>query len=221
MTSERTWAEVDHFYARLLVPDDPALDDALATSAGAGLPVQQVSALQGRLLFVLATIVRANRILEIGTLGGYSTIHLARALAPGGRMVTLESSTRHAEVAAANLASAGLSDRVDVVVGEALDTLPRLAGTEFDLVFLDADKANNADYLRWAVRLAHPGTVIVADNVVRGGDVLDAGSIDPSVLGIRAFAEALGTDRRLVATAVQTVGAKGYDGFALAVVIDR
>jgi predicted O-methyltransferase YrrM len=219
MTSERTWAEVDHYYTRLLAPDDPALEDALAASAAAGLPVQQVSAMQGRLLFVLATTIRARRILELGTLGGYSTIHLARALPPDGRLVSLEYSPRHAEVAAGNIERAGLADRVEIVVGDALESLPRLAGGEFDLVFLDADKANNPSYLDWALRLTRPGSLIVADNVVRGGDVLDAASIDPSVTGTRRFAELLGANQRVAACAIQTVGAKGYDGFALAVVL--
>jgi predicted O-methyltransferase YrrM len=220
MTAERTWAEVDNYFGRLLLPADPALDDALAASAAAGLPVAQVSATQGRLLFVLARMVRARYILEIGTLGGYSTIHLARALPTDGRLVTLESAPRHAEVAATNLANAGLSDRVDVLVGAALDTLPTLAGHEpFDLVFIDADKAGNPEYLEWSLRLTRPGSVIVADNVVRGGDVLDGASIDPSVVGVRRFTELLGAEPRLAATAIQTVGAKGYDGFALAVVI--
>jgi predicted O-methyltransferase YrrM len=218
MSEDRTWAEVDHYFARVLAPTDPALDDALAASATAGLPVQQVSALQGQLLYVLATIVRANRILEIGTLGGYSSIHLARALSPGGRLITLESSARHAEVAIANITNAGLSDRVDVVLGEALDTLGSLVEGSFDLVFLDADKANNPEYLQWSLRLTHPGSVIVADNVVRGGDVLDATSIDPTIVGTRRFAEMLGANPSISASAVQTVGAKGYDGFAIAVV---
>jgi predicted O-methyltransferase YrrM len=219
MTAERTWAEVDNYFAKLLVTDDPRLDDALAASATAGLPVQQVSALQGQFLYLVATMIGATRILEIGTLAGYSTIHLARALPVGGRLITLEAATRHAEVAVANLANAGLTDLVDVIVGNALDVLPTLDGGEpFDLVFLDADKAGNPDYLTWSLRLTHPGSVIVADNVVRNGDVLDADSIDPSVVGIRRFSELLGADPRLSASVIQTVGAKGYDGFAIAVV---
>jgi predicted O-methyltransferase YrrM len=221
MTSERTWAEVDNYFGRLLLPDDAVLDEVLAASTAAGLPVQQVSATQGQLLYLLALMLHASRILEIGTLGGYSTIHLARALPVGGRLITLEASPRHAEVATANLATAGLADRVDVIVGPANETLPTLDGGEpFDLVFLDADKAGNPDYLKWAVRLTRPGSVIVADNVVRGGDVLDGASIDPSVVGVRRFSELLGADPRLASTAIQTVGAKGYDGFAIAVVLD-
>ncbi len=219
MTFDRTWAEVDHYFARLLAPTDPILEETLAASAAAGLPVQQVSALQGQLLTVIATMINARNILELGTLGGYSAIHLARALPANGRVITLESSPRHAAVAVDNIAKAGFADRVEVIVGEALDTLPKLADRSFDLVFLDADKANNEDYLRWALKLTHPGSVIVADNVVRGGDVLDAGSIDPSVVGTRRFADVLGAQRRLAATVIQTVGAKGYDGFALAVVL--
>ena len=219
MTFDRTWAEVDHYFARLLAPTDPILEETLAASAAAGLPVQQVSALQGQLLTVIATMINARNILELGTLGGYSAIHLARALPANGRVITLESSPRHAAVAVDNIAKAGFADRVEVIVGEALDTLPKLADRSFDLVFLDADKANNEDYLRWALKLTHPGSVIIADNVVRGGDVLDAGSIDPSVVGTRRFADVLGAQRRLAATVIQTVGAKGYDGFALAVVL--
>jgi predicted O-methyltransferase YrrM len=221
MTTERTWAEVDHYFATLLLPHDQVLDEALEASAAAGLPAQQVSALQGRLLYLLATIVRATRILEIGTLGGYSTIHLARSLPPGGRLLTLESSPRHAAVAASNLARAGLADQVDIMVGAALDSLAGITAAEpFDLVFLDADKAGNPDYLAHSLRLTHPGSVIVADNVVRGGDVLNAKSVEPAIAGIRRFSELLGAEPRLAATTIQTVGAKGYDGFALAVVVD-
>jgi len=219
MTAERTWAEVDNYFAKLLVADDPRLDDTLAASATAGLPVAQVSALQGQFLYLLAMMIGATRILEIGTLAGYSTIHLARALPVGGRLITVEAATRHADVAGANLANAGLTDLVDVLVGNALDVLPTLDGGEpFDLVFLDADKAANPDYLMWSMRLTHPGSVIVADNVVRNGDVLDGDSIDASIVGIRRFSELLGADPRLTASVIQTVGAKGYDGFAIAVV---
>ncbi len=220
MPFDRTWAEVDHYFARLLAPTDPILEEVLAASATAGLPVQQVSALQGQLLTVVAKMINARSILELGTLGGFSAIHLARALPANGRLVTLESSPRHAAVAVDNIAKAGFADRVEVIVGEALDTLPKLADRSFDLVFIDADKANNEDYLRWSLKLTHPGSVIIADNVVRGGDVLDAGSIDPSVVGTRRFADVLGAQRRVAATVIQTVGAKGYDGFALALVLD-
>jgi predicted O-methyltransferase YrrM len=219
MPDSQRWAAIDTYFARHLIVEDPVLDATLAASTAAGLPPAQVSALQGRLLYILATMVRAERILEIGTLAGFSTIHLARALPSTGRLVTLEESARHAQVAAANLEAAGLADRVEVIVGAALDTLPGLASEEtFDLVFLDADKAGNPDYLSWALRLTHPGSVIVADNVVRGGDVLDASSVDPAVVGIRRFTELLGAEPRVAATAIQTVGVKGYDGFAIAVV---
>jgi predicted O-methyltransferase YrrM len=222
MSGERTWAEVDNYFARTLLPEDPVLEEALEASAAAGLPVHQVSALQGQLLSLLATMVQARRILELGTLGGYSTIHLARALPAGGRLITIEAAPRHAEVAVGTLIRAGLSDRVDVIVGNALDALPALVAEDpFDLVFLDADKAGNPDYLQWSLRLTRPGSIIVADNVVRGGEVLDSASTDPSVVGIRRFTELLGAEPRLAATAIQTVGAKGYDGFAIAVVIGQ
>ncbi|MDX6656489.1 MAG: hypothetical protein QOH62_1282 [Solirubrobacteraceae bacterium] len=211
------WAEVDRYIEELLVGEDPALVAARKASAAAGLPSHDVSAAQGRLLEILARAQRAQRILELGTLGGYSTIWLARGLAPGGELVSLEANPAYAEVARANIARAGLSDRVEVVTGRALETLPRLSGP-FDLVFLDADKRSSPAYLGWAIELARPGTVIVADNVVRGGAVADAESGDESVEGVRGMLELMGADRRLVATAIQTVGAKGYDGFALAVV---
>jgi predicted O-methyltransferase YrrM len=209
---------VDDYLAGLLVGPDPALDAALAANRAAGLPAIDVSPLQGKLLHVLARALGARSILEIGTLGGYSTIWLARALPDDGRLVTLERSPHHAEVAAANIARAGLSTRVEIVVGAALDTLPGLDGP-FDLVFVDADKPSNADYLAHAVRLSRPGTLIVVDNVVRGGRVADAGDDDPAVVGSRRLVEALAADDRLSATALQTVGSKGHDGFAVAVVL--
>lgn len=219
MTQER-WTGVDRWFADRLLPADPALDAALAANAAAGLPPHDVSPLQGRLLLLLARLCGARRILEIGTLGGYSTIWLARALPPGGRLVTLEADARHAEVARSNLARAGLDGLVDVRVGPALETLPTLAGGErFDLVFLDADKPSNPAYLDWALRLARPGALLVADNVVRDGAVAEPGG-DASAEGIRRFAERVGTDPRLTATAIQTVGSKGWDGFLLALVGD-
>ena len=175
---------------------------------------------QGKLLHLWARMVGARSILEVGTLGGYSTIWLARALPPGGRLVSLEAEPRHAEVAAANLDRAGVADVVEVVVGRALDTLPVLAEEgrgPFDLTFIDADKQSNADYFRWAVRLSRPGAVVVVDNVVRGGSVTDAGSDDPAVVGTRRLFEAVAAEPRVSATAVQTVGSKGHDGFLLAV----
>jgi predicted O-methyltransferase YrrM len=201
------WTAVDDYSDAALVPADPTLDAALQAIADAGLPEISVSPAQGKLLNLLALGQGARRILEIGTLGGYSAIWLARALPSGGRLITLEADPRHAEVARANLASAGLGDVSEVRVGQALDTL-----------FIDADKPSYADYLAWSVRLSRPGTMIVADNVVRGGAVIDAGSRNASVRGVRRFIEALAAEPRVGATVVQTVGRKGYDGFALAVV---
>jgi len=220
------WAAVDDYVTALLVPPDPALEAALAASAAAGLPPYQVSPAQGQLLMLLARLQGARSVLEIGTLGGYSTIWLARGLAAGGRVVTLEADPAYAGVARANVARAGLSDVVDVRVGAALDTLPRLAAERlapagagpFDLVFVDADKEHNAAYVGWALRLTRPGGVIVVDNVVREGGVADAASTDPEVRGAREALAVLAAEPRVRATVVQTVGAKGYDGFALAVV---
>jgi predicted O-methyltransferase YrrM len=220
MTQER-WSEVDDYLAAALLPPDAALEAALAASDAAGLPDIQVSATQGKLLELLARIRGARRILEIGTLGGYSTIWLARALPEDGRLVTLEADPRHAQVATANLARAGFGDRVQVRVGKALDTLPGVEADRlgpFDLFFIDADKANIPEYMRWAMHLANPGAVIVVDNVVRGGAVADAASDHPHVQGARRLNELLAAEPRLDATVIQTVGSKGYDGFALAVV---
>ncbi len=212
-----TWKRVDAYLAEKLLPADAALDAALAANAAEGLPAIDVSPLQGKFLNLLAQIAGARRILEIGTLGGYSTIWLARALPEDGRLVSLEAEPRHAEVARANIARAGLADRVEVLIGPALDSLPKLEGP-FDLVFIDADKRSNPDYLRWALRLARPGTVIVCDNVIRDGRIADADSRDPGVVGTRDFFDVLASEPRLSGTAVQTVGAKGWDGFAIAVV---
>jgi predicted O-methyltransferase YrrM len=222
MTDER-WTAVDRYLTDLLVPPDPVLNAALAASAAAGLPAHQVSASEGKLLHLLARLVGARRILEIGTLGGYSAIWLARALPAGGRLVTLEAAARHAEVARANLARAGLGDVVEVRVGRAVDSLRQIAAEgsgPFDVVFIDADKESNPDYLAWALRLARPGTLIVADNVVRGGAIVDGTSADPSVRGVRRFVELVAGEPRLTATAIQTVGGKGWDGFAIALVTD-
>ena len=222
---ENRWSEVDDYLNRLYVPEDPVLEAALAASAAAGLPDIQVTPMQGRLLTVLALALGARRILEVGTLGGYSTICLARALPPGGRLVTLELEPRHAEVARANLARAGFGkDVAEVRVGPALDLLPALAaegGAPFDLVFLDADKPNTPAYFDWALRLARPGTLIVADNVIRHGEVVDPASEDDRVQGMRRFHEQAGADPRVAATTIQTVGSKGYDGLTLAVVVDE
>jgi predicted O-methyltransferase YrrM len=213
------WRSVDAWLAERLLPPDPALDAALAANAAAGLPDIAVSALQGRLLQLLARMTGARRILEIGTLGGYSTIWLARALPEGGRLVTLEREPKHAAVARENIARAGLETRVELRLGAALHLLPGLAGDPpFDFVFIDADKGSNAEYLDWAVRLARPGTAIVCDNVIRGGRLLDAATEARDVTGTRRFFDRLAAEPRLAATAIQTVGAKGWDGFALAIV---
>ncbi len=215
------WTEVDRYIVDLLVPTDTALEAALAASTAAGLPSHNVSPNQGKFLQLLAQIQRARNILEIGTLGGYSTIWLARALPPGGRMITLEVNAAHANVARINLSRAGLSDVVELRQGSALDILPRLQSEgcgPFDLVFIDADKPNNPDYLAWALKLSRRGSIIVADNVVRNGAIVDSESADPSVHGIRRFGELLAAEPRVTATAIQTVGSKGYDGFVLALV---
>lgn len=223
--SQQQWTAVDDYITGILVEPDEALDAALAASGAAGLPAIAVSPTQGKLLNLLARLVNARRILEFGTLGGYSAIWLARALPPDGRLITLEYVQKHAEVARANIAGAGLADLVDVRVGEALDTLPQLAkelGDEhaapFDLVFIDADKPHNADYFAWSVSFTRPGGVIVVDNVVRGGDVLDAHSTDLNVQGARRLNEVMAADPLVSATVIQTVGVKGYDGFAIAIV---
>jgi predicted O-methyltransferase YrrM len=218
--TEELWTAVDRYFGDLLVAADPALDEALADSAAAGLPAINVSPVQGKLLHLLARAIGARKILEIGTLGGYSTIWLARALPDGGRVISLEADPRHAEVARANIARAGLDDRVEVRLGMALDLLPELAerAEPFDFVFIDADKPNNAAYFDWALKLSRPGSIIVVDNVVRGGDVIDADNDDATVQGVRRFLERLATEPRVSATAIQTVGGKGYDGFAIALV---
>jgi predicted O-methyltransferase YrrM len=216
--TDKIWTQVDDYFAGAVLTPDPVLDAALADSAAAGLPSIAVAPNQGKLLNLLARLAGARSILEIGTLGGYSTIWLARALPPGGRLVTCEYEPQHADVARANLARAGFGDDVvDIRVGAALDTLPTLDGP-FDFVFIDADKANLAHYVRGALELARPGTTIVVDNVVRQGAVVDAGSTDPNVRGARAMFELLAAEPRLDATAVQTVGGKGHDGFVLALV---
>jgi predicted O-methyltransferase YrrM len=213
----QTWQDVDGYFTAQLLTPDPVLDAALEANALAGLPAIDVSPAAGKLLHLLARSVGARRILEIGTLGGYSTIWLARALPADGRLVTCEINPHHAEVARANLTRAGLDGLVDVRVGPALDTLPALDGP-FDLAFIDADKQAGAEYFRHALRLSRPGTMIVVDNVVRGGRVADAGSADPAVRGTRAVLDVIAQEPRVEATAIQTVGSKGYDGFLLALV---
>ena len=220
MTQE-LWTEVDRYIADLLVPPDPALEGALQASDAAGLPEIAVAPNQGMLLHLLARVQGARNVLEIGTLAGYSTIWLARALPAGGRVVTLEADPKHAEVARANFARAGLDGTIEVRVGPALETLPQLAAegrAGFDLTFIDADKASTPDYFAWALRLSRRGSLIVADNVVRDGKVLDAGSDDPDVRGVRRFFEIASAEPRVIATAIQTVGVKGYDGLAIALV---
>ncbi|MDQ0777549.1 putative O-methyltransferase YrrM [Streptomyces aurantiacus] len=222
MTEPRLWHDVDDYFTGLLAPPDAALTDALRDSDAAGLPQINVSPNTGKLLHLLAVIQGATRILEIGTLGGYSTIWLARALPQDGRLISLEYSERHAEVARHNLARAGLDKLTEVRVGPALDSLRTLAAEDpapFDVVFIDADKVNNPRYVEWAVKLTRPGSLIVLDNVVRGGAVTDAGSDDPSVRGTREALELFATHPKLTATAIQTMGVKGYDGFALARVL--
>lgn len=220
--ADDTWQAVDDFIGRHLVHGDDVLDRAVEDAAEAGLPSIAVSAAQGKLLHVLARSVGARTALEIGTLGGYSAIWIARALAPGGRLVSIEADPRHAQVARASLARAGLAEVVDVRVGRALDVLPQVAeelGPEaFDLAFVDADKASNADYFMWALGLVRPGGFIVVDNVVRGGAVVDAAATDADSVGTRRLFEVVGAEPRVVATAIQTVGAKGYDGFLVALV---
>ncbi|MDQ3957374.1 MAG: O-methyltransferase [Actinomycetota bacterium] len=219
MTQE-LWSAVDRHLADRLAPSDPALDAALRASADAGLPPHHVSPAQGKLLQLLVQITGARAVLEIGTLGGYSTIWMGRGLPPHGRILTLEADARHAEVAAENLERAGLGEVVDVRLGPALETLPQLTGRgPFDFVFIDADKPSTPEYLEWAVRLARRGTVIVADNVVRRGEILAEANADPGVRGMRRLVDLLAGDERVAATAVQTVGSKGYDGFALALVV--
>jgi predicted O-methyltransferase YrrM len=216
------WAAVDEYLAATLVGADAALDVALADSVAAGLPAINVTPNQGKLLHLLARAQGAKSILEVGTLGGYSTIWLARALPPGGRLVTLECEPKYAAVAQANLVRAGVADVVELRLGRAFDTLPKIAaeGREpFDFIFIDADKPSNPEYFTWALRLARRGSLIVVDNVIRDGAVVDAGSADPSVQGVRRLHEQIAAEPRVGATAIQTVGAKGYDGFTVALVL--
>jgi predicted O-methyltransferase YrrM len=219
--TDSVWTSVDEYFEGALLPPDASLEAALVASRDAGLPAISVSPLQGRLLQILARSAGAARILEVGTLGGYSTIWLARALPPGGHLITLEINTHHAETARDNLLRAGVGDRVEIRVGPAAESLAAL-GAEgagpFDLVFIDADKRSNVTYLEWALRLTRPGSVIVVDNVVRSGAVVDAASADSDIIGVRRLMDAMGADARIEATAVQTVGTKGYDGFAIGLV---
>lgn len=217
--NQQRWTEVDNYLTEQLVPQDEALLAALENNQAAGLPAIDVAPNQGKLLNLLAKMTGAKRILEIGTLGGYSTLWLARALPEGGKVITLEYEPHHAEIAAQNIRRAGLEHKVTLRVGAALDTLPTLAdAAPFDMIFIDADKRNNPAYLEWAIRYSRPGTLIIGDNVVRNGHVADGDTSDWNIQGIRDFLTMMGSDPRLDATAIQTVGAKGWDGFSLALV---
>ena len=221
MTAEEDWAAVDRYITDMLVPPDPVLDAALAASDAAGLPAIQVAPNQGKLLALLAQLRGARSILEVGTLGGYSTIWMSRALPAGGRLITLEADARHADVARSNIAAAGLDGVVEVRLGKALDTLPRLASEgsgPFDLIFIDADKSNNPEYFSWALELSRVGTLIIVDNVIRSGAVIDSTSEDPDIQGTRRLYELMAAEPRVSATTIQTVGSKGHDGLAIALV---
>jgi predicted O-methyltransferase YrrM len=220
MTLEK-WSKVDRYLEDLFVEEDPILKAALIDAAAAGLPAIQVTAIQGRLLSLLARAIGAQRILEIGTLGGYSTIWLARALPEGGRLISLEVNPVHAETARKNLQRAGLTQKAEVQVGPAVESLKKLAeggAGPFDLVFIDADKPSYPEYLRWALQLCRQGSLIVADNVIRDGEIADTDSQDPNVQAMRKFNVELAAEPRLLASAIQTVGSKGYDGFAIALI---
>jgi predicted O-methyltransferase YrrM len=217
--SEQLWAAVDRYIEDELLRSDEVLEAALEASRQAGLPAIAVSPSQGKLLNLIARLGGARRILEIGTLGGYSTIWLARALPEGGSLVTLEADPKHAEVARANIERAGLARIVDLRLGEALATLPKLrTEAAFDLVFIDADKPSNPDYFQWAMALTRKGSLIIVDNVVRDGEILDAASADPSIQGVRRMFELIAAEKRAEATVLQMVGSKGYDGFAVILV---
>jgi predicted O-methyltransferase YrrM len=213
---------LDEMFNRVLRTEDDALTAARERGAAAGMPAIEVSAQHGKLLFLLATAMRASRVLEIGTLAGYSTIQLARGVGAGGRVVTLEYEPAHAEVARQNLARAGVDDRVEVIVGAALDTLPTLLeGEAFDLIFIDADKENNIAYVEWAIKLGRAGSIIVVDNIARFGRVLDPAPDDIQARAVRDMLEIMGANPRLDAAAIQTVGTKGWDGFAVAIVKEQ
>jgi predicted O-methyltransferase YrrM len=221
MMTQELWTAVDEYLNSRLIGVDPLLDEARAASLEGGLPDIAVAPNQGKLLNLLARVHGAKNILEIGTLGGYSTIWLARALPPDGSLITLEADPKHARVAAANIARAGFAKIVDLRLGRAIDTLPKLEAERrgpFDLVFVDADKASIPDYFTWALKLSRPGALIIVDNVIRDGAVIDAENTDPNVQGVRRFNEMLAAETRVSATCIQTVGAKGYDGFTLALV---
>ncbi|EJL44049.1 MULTISPECIES: O-methyltransferase [Brevibacillus] len=217
------WTAVDEYFTQKFVSADPILEAVLENNASAGLPPIDVAPNQGKFLHLLARIQGARTILEIGTLGGYSTIWLARALPADGRLITLEAAPKHAEVAKANIARAGLESVVEIRLGDALDSLSALADEKqgpFDLIFIDADKKNNPDYFRWALKFSRKGSVIITDNVVRKGAVVDEATSDPNIVGVRQFADLVANEPTVSATAIQTVGSKGYDGFAIALVTE-
>jgi predicted O-methyltransferase YrrM len=219
--SQDIWTAVDNYFGDLLIPSDPALDAALQASVAAGLPSIQVSPSQGKLPHLIARIQGARNILEIGTLGGYSTIWMARAIPENGRVLTLEADPKHADVARKNFSQAGVAGKVELRLGKALETLPQVASEglgPFDLFFIDANKNNMPEYFEWALKLSHPGSVMIADNVVRNGAVLDTNTNDADIQGVRRFTEMLAKEERVTATTLQTVGSKGYDGLTLILV---
>lgn len=219
-SSKEQWTAVDEYVNDLLIGSDPALEAALETSSAAGLPPIAVSPPQGKLLHLLARSVGARKILELGTLGAYSTIWMGRALPSDGKLITLEYDPKHAEVARGNIARAGLAQKVEIRLGRAIDTLPQLTGeAPFDLIFIDADKVSYPDYFPWALKLSRPGSLIIADNIVRKGAVADPSSDDENVQAVRRYNELLAAEPRVSATVIQTVGSKGYDGFAMALVV--
>lgn len=221
--SQETWNTVDRYFTQLLVRPDAAIEAAAAESEKAGLPAIAVSPNLGKMLMLLAQMIGARNVLEVGTLGGYSTIWLARALPSGGKIVTLEANEKHAQIARKNFERAGVNNVIELRMGQAVDSLAQLASEKrgpFDLIFIDADKEHNTEYFQWGMKLSRPGSLIVVDNVVRDGKVVDAASSDKSVQGVRRCNEAMAAEKRVVVTALQTVGSKGYDGFAIARVVE-
>ncbi|HFT0375692.1 O-methyltransferase [Enterobacter mori] len=216
---QQKWSAVDNYMISSLIPEDDVLSQVLENNKRAGLPEHDVAANQGKLLALFVRMTQARRILEIGTLGAYSSIWMARALPPDGKLITLEADPTHADVARQNIQLAGLTDRIQLIEGPALNSLENFGDVPpFDLIFIDADKPNNPGYLEWALHYSRPGTVIIGDNVVRDGEVINGQSDDARVLGVRRFIEMIGDNPRLTATALQTVGVKGWDGFTLAIV---
>ncbi|OAT82596.1 methyltransferase [Bacillus sp. MKU004] len=216
--NEKTWKEVDQYFTAKLHKKDQLMNEVMKANEEAQMPSIDVSPSQGKMLHMLVKMKGAKRILEIGTLGGYSSIWMARALPENGSLITLEYSEKHAEVARGNIRKAGLENKVKILTGAALDTLPSLKGQKFDFIFIDADKKNNPHYIKWAIELSEPGTVIITDNVVRGGRVIDAKSPDENIKGVRTFIDILSDSELIDSTAIQTVGTKGYDGFVIGIV---